>query len=177
MLTTPLQLATMTAAIANGGTLWRPQIVQKVVALDGKTDLMFKPEKLAGTAWPEKYLTPVRKAMESVVNDVGGTAWRSRLDEVRFAGKTGTAQVVRRKSDEEEEAQKDEEEIPYEYRDHALFVSYAPAESPQLAIAVVVEHGGHGSSAAAPVAKAMYEAYFTEKPGKEEAVDLAASRD
>jgi penicillin-binding protein 2 len=99
--------------------------------------------------------------MESVVNDVGGTAWRSRLEEVRFAGKTGTAQVVRRKSDEEEKEQKGEE-ISYKYRDHALFVSYAPAKNPQIAVAVVVEHGGHGSSVAAPIARALYEAYFSE---------------
>jgi penicillin-binding protein 2 len=101
--------------------------------------------------------------MESVVNDVGGTAWRSRLEKVRFAGKTGTAQVVKRKSDEEEEQEQEGEELPYKYRDHALFVSYAPVDNPQIAVAVVVEHGGHGSSAAAPIAKAIYEAYFSEK--------------
>ena len=79
------------------------------------------------------------------------------------AGKTGTAQVVRRKSSEEEEQQKDDDVVPYKYRDHALFVSYAPADNPKIAVAVVVEHGGHGSSAAAPVAKAVYEAYFADE--------------
>ncbi len=177
VLTTPLQLASMTAAIANGGTVWRPQIVQKVVDLDGQTEWRLKPEKLTETAWPEGHLKTVRRAMESVVNDVGGTAWRSRLETVRFAGKTGTAQVVRRKSDEEEEAQKEEEEIPYQYRDHALFVSYAPAKNPQIAVAVVVEHGGHGSSAAAPVAKAMYEAYFADRMDKPDTVSLIVSGD
>ena len=113
--------------------------------------------------------------MESVVNDVGGTAWRSRLDKVRFAGKTGTAQVVRKKSDDEEEVE--EEEIPYQFRDHALFVSYAPVESPQIAVAVVVEHGGHGSSAAAPVAKAIYDAYFTDKAKDEGVAQLVPAED
>jgi penicillin-binding protein 2 len=98
------------------------------------------------------------------------------LKNVRFAGKTGTAQVIKRKSDEEEEQAKDDV-IPYKYRDHALFVSYAPADKPQIAVAVVVEHGGHGSSAAAPVAKAVYEAYFTEKTADDDAVRQSASGD
>ncbi len=163
VLATPLQLASMTAALANGGTVWQPQIIQKIVDLEGGADWMLKPEKLMETAWPEESLQPVRKAMESVVNDVGGTAWRSRLKKVRFAGKTGTAQVVRRKSNEEEEAETGDEEVPYQYRDHALFVSYAPVDNPQIAVAVVVEHGEHGSSAAAPIAKAVYDAYFDEQ--------------
>jgi penicillin-binding protein 2 len=127
VLTTPLQLASMTAALANGGTVWKPQVVQKIVDLEGGTDWIFTPEKLTETAWSAESLQAVRGAMESVVNDVGGTAWRSRLQNVRYAGKTGTAQVVRRKSDEEEELAADDEVIPYQYRDHALFVSYAPA--------------------------------------------------
>jgi penicillin-binding protein 2 len=163
VLATPLQLASMTAALANGGTVWKPQIVQKVVDLAGGTDWILKPEKLTETAWSKESLRAVQEAMESVVNDVGGTAWRSRLEKVRFAGKTGTAQVIKRKSDEEEEQEQEGEELPYKYRDHALFVSYAPVDNPQIAVAVVVEHGGHGSSAAAPIAKAIYEAYFSEK--------------
>ena len=161
VLATPLQLAVMTAALANGGTVWRPQIVEKIVNLDGNTDWVLKPEKLGETAWNSSALNAVRKGMDSVVNEVGGTAWRSRMAAIRYAGKTGTAQVVRRKDDDEEVP--DDEDIPYQYRDHALFVSFAPVEKPQIAVAVVVEHGGHGSSAAAPVAKAVYEAYFAEK--------------
>lgn len=158
VLTTPLQLATMTAALANGGTVWKPQIVQKIVALDGSSEWLLNPEKLNETAWPKAAIAAVQDAMESVVNDVGGTAWRSRLEKVRFSGKTGTAQVVRLQADDEEEIK--DEDIPYQHRDHALFVAYAPSKDPQIAIAVVVEHGGHGSSVAAPVAKAMYDAYF-----------------
>jgi penicillin-binding protein 2 len=114
--------------------------------------------------------------MEAVVNDVGGTAWRSRLEKVRFAGKTGTAQVVKRKSDEEEEEIEDDE-VPYQFRDHALFVSYAPTENPQIAVAVVVEHGGHGSSAAAPVAKAIYDAYFADEAKAKEIARLFSAED
>ena len=161
VLTTPLQLASMTAALANGGTVWRPQIVEKIVNLEGDTDWVLQPEKLVETALSSRSLNAVRKGMEAVVNEVGGTAWRSRMESVRYAGKTGTAQVVRRKDDNEEAP--DDDEIPYQYRDHALFVSFAPAVKPQIAVAVVIEHGGHGSSAAAPVAKAIYEAYFADK--------------
>jgi penicillin-binding protein 2 len=156
----------MTAAIANGGTVWKPQVVQKIVDLDGETEWLLKAEKLNETIWPKTAIEAVRKAMESVVNDVGGTAWRSRLKKVRFAGKTGTAQVVRRQADDEEELEDDQ--IPYKHRDHALFVSYAPAQNPQIAIAVVVEHGSHGSTAAAPVAKAMFDAYFEDASDNEE---------
>ena len=172
VLTTPLQLATMTAALANGGTVWKPQIVQKIVDLDGTTEWMLNPEKLNETTWPKAALAAVQEAMESVVNDVGGTAWRSRLEKVRVAGKTGTAQVVRRQDDDEEEVADDE--IPYKYRDHALFISYAPAKNPQIAIAVVVEHGSHGSSAAAPIAKAMYDAYFQDESDNTETVTVVS---
>ncbi|MBW2689139.1 MAG: penicillin-binding protein 2 [Deltaproteobacteria bacterium] len=176
VLTTPLQLATMAATLANGGTVWRPQIVQKIVNLEGGTEWLLKPEKISETVWPAESLKAVKSAMESVVNDIGGTAWRSRLKKVRFAGKTGTAQVIKRKSDEEEKRDKGKE-IPYQYRDHALFVSYAPVENPQIAVAVVVEHGGHGSSAAAPVAKAMYEAYFPDKTDDKDVAQQVTSGD
>lgn len=177
VLTTPLQLATMTAAIANGGTVWKPQIVQKIVNLEGEADWLLTPEKLTETAWSAESIQAVQRAMASVVNDVGGTAWRSRMEKVKYAGKTGTAQVVRRKSDEEEELEKEDDVVPYQYRDHALFVSYAPADNPQIAVAVVVEHGEHGSSTAAPIAKAVYEAYFAEKTNNKETVQQAASGD
>ena len=159
VLATPVQLATMTAAIANGGTVWEPRVIKKIEDLEGNQELSSLPEKRIEVNWPQKNLGPIKKAMESVVNDLGGTAWRSRLDEIRVAGKTGTAQVVRKKEDEEDV---EEDEIPYQFRDHALFVSYAPAEDPKIAVAVVVEHGGHGSSSAAPIARAIYEAYFSE---------------
>ncbi|MEJ2490912.1 MAG: penicillin-binding protein 2 [Desulfuromonadales bacterium] len=158
VLTTPIQLANMTAAIANGGTVWKPQIVKQVVDLEGNADQLLTPEKLTETDWPKRYLQPVKDAMEAVVNDLGGTAWRSRLETVRLAGKTGTSQVIRRKDEDDQEVAEDE--VPYQFRDHALFVSYAPAENPRIAVAVVVEHGEHGSSTAAPVARTIYEAYF-----------------
>ncbi len=154
VLTTPLQLAAMTAAVANGGTVWKPQVVKHVQNLQGATVQTPSPEKLSEVQLSPNDLRAVRSALEAVVNETGGTAFRSRLAEVRFGGKTGTAQVVGRKGDKAADTDK------YEHRDHALFVAYAPAHAPEIAVAVVVEHGGHGGSAAAPVAKAMFEAYF-----------------
>ncbi|NJC88377.1 MAG: penicillin-binding protein 2 [Desulfuromonas sp.] len=154
VLATPLQLATMTATVANGGTVWKPRVVKCIERVQGNQAWAPEPEKVVESQWSPANLRALRSALEAVVNEPGGTAYRSRLPEVRFAGKTGTAQVVGRKGDKAADTSK------YEYRDHALFVAYAPAVAPEIAVAVVVEHGGHGGSAAAPVAKAMFEAYF-----------------
>lgn len=154
VLATPLQLATMTATVANGGTVWKPRVVKRIESVQGNQAWAPEPEKVVESQWSAGNLRAIRNALEAVVNEPGGTAYRSRLPEVRFAGKTGTAQVVGRKGDKAADTSK------YEHRDHALFVAYAPAVAPEIAVAVVVEHGGHGGSAAAPVAKAMFEAYF-----------------
>lgn len=161
VLATPLQLASMAAAIANGGQVWRPQVVKHLETLSGEVVWSSTPETLIDTPWNSDHLQTVRSAMEAVVSEVGGTAWRSRLEELRFAGKTGTSQVVKRKDDEDEEEDDEEEEIPYRFRDHALFVAFAPVENPTIAIAVVVEHGEHGSSAAAPIARDVLSTYFS----------------
>jgi penicillin-binding protein 2 len=114
----------------------------------------------------EKHLEAVSKGLEAAVNERRGTAWASRLEELRFAGKTGTAQVVKLK--EKMDKNRDEKDIPYRFRDHALFVAYAPATHPELAVAVVVEHGSHGSSVAAPITQAIFRHYFdAEAPSQE----------
>ncbi len=172
VLTTPLQLASMVAAIANGGKVWRPQVVQRVETLDGEIIWESDTELLIDGNWNPAHLGAVRDGMAAVVNETGGTAWRSQLKNVRYAGKTGTAQVVKRKADDDEEEEL--EDIEYRFRDHALFVAYAPYDNPEVAVAVVVEHGGHGSSAAAPVAKAMFQAYFA-KPDESLATDRRAA--
>ncbi|MBW2504907.1 MAG: penicillin-binding protein 2 [Deltaproteobacteria bacterium] len=172
VLTTPLQLAAMTSAIANGGTVWRPQLVKRILNRDGETVSVSLPKVLKTAYWRPDHINLVQNAMDAVVNEPGGTAWRSRLNEVRFAGKTGTAQVVKRKSTEEEDALEDQlDNIPYRLRDHALFVGYAPSQNPEIAIAVVVEHGGHGSSAAAPVAQAIFRTYADLKSTRKELAD------
>lgn len=154
VLTTPLQLATMTATVANGGTVWKPQVVKRIESLQGELLWTPEPEKVLESKWSAANLRAIRHALEAVVNEPGGTAYRSHIPEVRYAGKTGTSQVVGRRGAKEADTSR------YEHRDHALFVAYAPAVAPEIAVAVIVEHGGHGGSAAAPVAKAMFEAYF-----------------
>lgn len=167
VLTTPIQLAVMAAAIANDGEVLRPYVVSRIEDFDGNLLEEQFPEVLHNADIPREYLEVVQDGMEAVVNERKGTGWASRLPEVRVAGKTGTAQVIRMKDDDEEE-DLDEEDIEYRFRDHALFVSYAPAENPEIAIAVVIEHGSHGSTAAAPVSKAILETYFADKKKNEE---------
>ncbi len=154
VLMTPLQLASMTASVANGGTVYRPYVVKKVVDQEGKVLREFKPEVMGVAGISERSLALVRSGLQAVVNEPGGTGGASRLAEVMVAGKTGTSQVVKLRSGKGN---------PYQFRDHALFVAFAPVENPEIAVAVVVEHGEHGGSAAAPVAKAIFRAYFEGK--------------
>jgi len=157
VLTTPLQLAVMTAAVANGGTVYRPQVVNRVEDWQGNVLREQQREVLNRVTLPDEVLAPVRAGLEAVVHEPHGTGGRCRLPGIRVAGKTGTAQVIRMKDDEEETTDGSK---PYKHRDHALFVAYAPADAPEIAVAVVVEHGEHGSSAAAPVAREILAAYF-----------------
>ncbi|MEK9726401.1 MAG: penicillin-binding transpeptidase domain-containing protein, partial [Rhodospirillaceae bacterium] len=103
---------------------------------------------------PPRHLEIVRDAMRDVVNTPRGTAYRSRIDApgMEMAGKTGTVQVRRISKAERETGVRKNDELPWKERDHALFVGYAPVDNPRYAVAVVVEHGGGGSSVAAPIA-------------------------
>jgi len=142
LLTTPLQIAVLTAAIANGGRLVQPHIAQSA-ELEPTRQIDVDPATL------EK----LRDALWAAVND-GGTAAGVRIPGLDIAGKTGTAQVIR------QIARIDSAELPFKHRDHAWFASFAPVHDPQLVVVVFVEHGGHGSSAAAPLAKRLYERHF-----------------
>ena len=149
-LTTPLQMAVVTAAIANGGQVFRPFLVKRLVSPEGTVMKEFSPHLIRSIPLHPENLRLIREAMAGVINEPGGTGGSARLWGVVAAGKTGTAQVVGlgKKGG----------------RDHAWFVAFAPLESPQLAIAVVVEHGGHGGEAAAPIARKIFEAYFNLPP-------------
>jgi penicillin-binding protein 2 len=103
-----------------------------------------------------EHLARVRAALEGVVNEPGGTGGRSRVPGIRSAGKTGTAQVVSL----EHTDHLDDEDVRMRHRDHAWFVGYAPAEAPEIVVAALVEHGGHGGSAAGPVVQKVMAAYF-----------------
>lgn len=155
VLTTPLQLANMMATVVNGGTVLRPQVVRRVESLGGELLREVAPEVVKSNPLAPEDLKVVLKALDAVVNEPGGTGWASRLNEVHYGGKTGTAQVVRLKDDRDRKR-----EAPYRFRDHGLFVGFAPVEDPQIVVAVVVEHGGGGGSAAAPVARKIIASYF-----------------
>lgn len=153
VLTTPLQLAIMTAAVANGGKVLRPQVVKRIEDLDGQIIFNAKPETVSTLDLPPSIFNAVRQGMEAVVNEEHGTGAACRIPGLRVAGKTGTSQVIQSRT---AVASGD----PKNLRDHALFVAYAPADKPKIAVAVIVEHGGHGGSAAAPVARAIFAQYF-----------------
>lgn len=160
-LVTPLQLAFMTATVANGGTLYKPGLVEQVRDPDGKVIEQFEPEVVDRLKGQGRNLQLVRKGLTEAVNGRHGTGRRARLKDlgITVAGKTGTAQVVRLK----QYRHLKEKDIPYKYRDHAWFTCFAPAENPEIAVTVLVEHGFHGGSGAAPVAKAVLEAYFRKR--------------
>ena len=168
VLATPLQLAVMTAALANGGKVLKPQLIKRIEDWQGATLLESQPELIRQIEYSPAAWKAVSGGLVAVVNEPRGTGRIVALEDILVAGKTGTSQVIRRKTDEEEELDAGGD-IPYRFRPHALFVAYAPADKPKIAIAVVVEHGQHGGSAAGPVAKAILESYFALNANSEEA--------
>ena len=161
ILTTPLQLATMTARLVNGGYEIKPTFLK---VSDGEKSKIKKIDVSPAN------LELIKEGMYAVVNKPGGTAWRSQFDYhgQRMGGKTGTTQVRRITMKERREGIKKESELPWRLRNHALFVGYAPHDNPKYAVAVLVEHGGGGSSVAAPLAgKILREAVMLD-PTREE---------
>ncbi|MBZ0273566.1 penicillin-binding protein 2 [bacterium] len=154
VLTTPLQMAVAYAAIANGGTVFAPRVVNYVEDPYGEPLQMQDPVVMRQLNFKERNIRAVQDALAGVVNDWGGTGKRAKMKKVRVAGKTGTAQVRNMK------ARTHWSLLPYEARDHAWFVGYAPAEDPELVVSVIAEHSGHGGVYAAPVVKAVLERYF-----------------
>jgi penicillin-binding protein 2 len=155
-LVSPLQLCVMTAALANGGKVYRPQLVEQVIDPEGQVVETFKPELVNEIAGYERFFNSIRQGMVEVVHGKRGTARKVAIDGLRIAGKTGTAQVVKLA----QYRGLKEEDIPYKYRDHAWFTAYAPAENPEIAVTVLVEHGLHGGSGAGPIARAVLNQYF-----------------
>ncbi len=155
VLTTPLQLASMIATVANEGTVYRPFLVKRVVNPDGKVVKEFTPQVIAQNSIKPASYREVKAGLLAVVNEPRGTGGVARLYEVKVAGKTGTSQVVKLRDKQGV--------LPYQYRDHALFVAFAPFDKPEIAVAVVVEHGEHGGVAAASIAGRILRAYFEGK--------------
>ncbi len=154
-LVTPLQMAVFTAAVGNGGTLYRPRIVTAINDSQGNVVEFIDPHITGKLPVSEKTLDIVRDGLFKVVHDPHGTARRIQSKNIKISGKTGTAQVFSIKSGEKIEA----EDLVYSLRDHAWFVAYAPDVDPVIAVSVIIEHGEHGSSAAAPIAADIIELY------------------
>jgi penicillin-binding protein 2 len=167
-LVTPLQLAVAYSAIANGGKVLEPRLVLHKQVPKGEEVEVTRPEVLARLPVAPDVLERIMDALTAVVEEQGGTAGRARVPGVRVAGKTGTAQVVRLKHTEDLE----DDEIPIRHRDHAWFAAIAPAEAPEIVVVVLVEHGGHGGSAAAPIAQRVLARYFEKQ--REAAGELLA---
>jgi penicillin-binding protein 2 len=149
VLSTPLQLAAMTARLASGKAI-EPQLVRPE---PGAQPRVFPPLGLK-----PQFLNAVRRGMSAVVNEDGGTGSAAKLDTGEtVAGKTGTSQVSRLSAERQGE-------LPWEQRDHALFVAYVPADKPRYAISVIVEHGGGGGAAAAPIARDLLAAVLARDP-------------
>ncbi len=158
-LVTPLQVTLMTAMVANGGKRYLPQLVEEVRDADGNVVEKFSPKLLGELSGVESYLRLIREGLVEVVHGKRGTARKARIKGLTIGGKTGTAQVVK----VAQYRHLKEEDIPYKFRDHAWFTCYAPAENPEIAVTVLVEHGLHGGSGAAPIAKKVLEAYFADR--------------
>lgn len=144
VLTNPFQLAVMTSIIASNGKIVEPTII-KDNPVSFKTNEKYSNE-----------IKIIKKAMFQVVNENKGTAFKSRLEDIKFAGKTGTSQVRRISLSERESDDFREKEQEWKNRDHALFVGYTPYDNPKYSISVIIEHGGSGASTAAPIAKQVF---------------------
>jgi len=156
-LASPMQMAVVMSAVANGGSRYKPIILEAVKKFDGQ--LLFKqtPKVVGRLPISEDSLQLVQSGLWQVVNGERGTARRIRLTDFHISGKTGTSQVVSRKGNEQVDKDR---VVPAHLRAHAWFVAYAPSETPRIAVSVVVEHGEHGSGAAAPIAKEIIKTYL-----------------
>jgi len=148
---TPLQMAVFMAAVANGGKLLSPRLVRGVRNLDGSVTLFSRPAARR-VGIDEEHLAVVRQGLYGAVNR-GGTAVRARIPEISAAGKTGTAQVIRKRFGTKPE------DLPEELRHHAWFVCFAPYEQPEIAVCVFVEHGGSSHLSSVPLAAQFLRTY------------------
>lgn len=156
-LATPLQMAVLVSGLANGGVKYKPEILIKIEIADGTVIKKTEPQIIGRFPVSPETMALIKKGLWQVVNSDTGTAKGARFPGIDISGKTGTAQILSRKEDEEETP---EEDIPDHLKPHAWFVAYAPSENPKIAVAVVVENGEHGSSAAAPIAREVIKTYL-----------------
>lgn len=159
---TPLQMAVVAAAIANGGTVYRPHIVKRILGDDGDPIKEYGTEVVKQVGIDPRHLAIVREAMRDVVNAPHGTGKKAKLPHILVAGKTGTSQVISGSKGKGTA-------LPRQYRDHAWFIAFAPADAPEIAVACLLEHAGEGGgAAAAPVVNEVLATYFSSTRGEEQ---------
>ncbi len=171
LLTTQLQQAVMTARLATGREV-RPKLVRAIGSED-RTNVVRAP----AIDLPQEYFDLVRDGMDAVINEAGGTATRSavRGEGLSMAGKTGTVQVYSFSAAEREDGPREFDELPWRLRDHGLFVGYGPVDAPKYAVSVAVDHGGGGSRAAAPRARAIMQYVLEKDPSSQSALGPVAA--
>jgi penicillin-binding protein 2 len=157
---TPMQMAVLTAMVANGGTRYQPQFVREVDGLDGQPIHSYPPIVEGQAQIDPNALDFVRDAMCDVVNGPGGTAHKAALPNITVCGKTGTAQVVAEKQGDRTK----ETALPEDERDNGWFIAFAPKDHPQIAVAAIFEHSGHGGTFAAPAVHDVLQKFFAEHP-------------
>ncbi|MBW1896465.1 MAG: penicillin-binding protein 2, partial [Deltaproteobacteria bacterium] len=164
-LVTPMQMVSLTAAVANGGTRLKPLVVSRIHGPDGELVKEEAPVPLGRLPASEKTLEIIRKGLIDAVNKPSGTGWIARIPGIGMAGKTGTAQVIAKEEDDDED--KPAKPKILRHRDHAWFVAFAPGEDSKVAVVVMIEHGEHGSRTAGPMAKKVIETYLGIPDGQE----------
>lgn len=167
VLATPLQMGMLMAAVANGGVRYRPTVLSRVETMEGDVVFQAAPQEIGRLPISPRNLKIVQQGIWGAVNGDQGTARRVHLNDIEIAGKTGTSQVVGRKDS-------GDDYTPPHLRPHAWFVCYAPFDAPKIAIAVVVENGEHGSSAAGPIAREMVKTYLRKLPNSRKLADDGA---
>jgi len=171
VLVTPIQMAVITSAVANGGNLYQPLLFEQVFSPEGGSVLKTIPKLKGKLDLPPENLNIVRKALRGVVQERRGTGKAARIPNIEIGGKTGTSQVTRLRR---RHSRGKDGSVPYQFRDHAWFVCFAPWEHPEVVVVVLVEHGGHGGSTAAPIAKQILERFFEIKKQKDDRQKIAS---
>ncbi|MBN2538861.1 MAG: penicillin-binding protein 2 [Deltaproteobacteria bacterium] len=156
VLVTPVQLLRAYCAIANGGILYKPRLIKRIETVNGQVVRDFPPEIERNLPVSKKHIDVLKYALWGAVNEPHGTGGILKREEKDVCGKTGTAQVISLQENESDD-------IPYRFRDHALLVCFVPYKDPVIAVLVVVEHGGHGGSVSAPIARRIVDGYFNLK--------------
>ncbi|MBI4774864.1 MAG: penicillin-binding protein 2 [Deltaproteobacteria bacterium] len=156
-LVTPLQSAILISTVANGGSVPVPALIRRIETAQGRLVSSFEPAIRKVTSVNAAHMDLLRKILEQVVSDPSGTGKKASVENLSVAGKTGTVQIVALK---DPKRRMKTEDVPYEFRDHAWFVCFAPVENPRIALSVLVEHGGHAGAVAAPIAKHILETWL-----------------